>query len=57
MASYKLAEKCGFELFEKRTPISYKQSNMEGESYFYYRKYRYKLTRIFLEFIKIIIYS
>ena len=35
-----LAEKCGFELFEKRTPISHKQPNMESDSYFYYRKYR-----------------
>lgn len=38
--SYKLAEKCGFELFEKRTPISHKQPNMESDSYFYYRRYR-----------------
>ena len=38
--SNKLAEKCGFELFEKRTPIGHKQPNMESESYFYYRKYR-----------------
>lgn len=38
--SCKLAEKCGFELFEKRTPIGHKQPNMESESYFYYRKYR-----------------
>ena len=28
------------ELFEKRTPISHKQPNMESDSYFYYRKYR-----------------
>ena len=35
-----LAEKCGFKLFEKRTPIGHKQPNMESESYFYYRKYR-----------------
>lgn len=35
-----LAEKCGFELFEKRTPIGHKQPNMESESYFYYRRYR-----------------
>lgn len=39
-ASCNLAEKCGFELFEKRTPIGHKQPNMESESYFYYRKYR-----------------
>jgi RimJ/RimL family protein N-acetyltransferase len=38
--SNKLAEKCGFELFEKRTPIGHKQPNMESDSYFYYRKYR-----------------
>ena len=35
-----LAEKCGFELFERRTPIGHKQHNMESDSYFYYRKYR-----------------
>ncbi|WAG58267.1 GNAT family N-acetyltransferase (plasmid) [Clostridium estertheticum] len=35
-----LAEKCGFELFEKRTPIKHKQPNMESNSYFYYRRYR-----------------
>ncbi|AGK99435.1 GNAT family N-acetyltransferase [Clostridium pasteurianum] len=35
-----LAEKCGFELFEKRTPIGHKQPNMESDSYFYYRRYR-----------------
>jgi len=40
MSSYKLAEKCGFELFEKRTPIGHKQHNMESDSYYYYRKYR-----------------
>ncbi len=39
-ASCKVAEKAGFELFEKRTPISHKQPNMESDSYFYYRKYR-----------------
>lgn len=39
-ASCKLAEKCGFELFEKRTPIRHKQPNMESDSYFYYRRYR-----------------
>lgn len=39
-ASCKLAEKCGFELFEKRTPIGHKQPNMESDSYFYYRIYR-----------------
>ncbi|PJI09034.1 MULTISPECIES: GNAT family N-acetyltransferase [Clostridium] len=35
-----LAEKCNFELFEKRTPIGHKQPNMESDSYFYYRQYR-----------------
>lgn len=39
-ASCKVAERAGFELFEKRTPIGHKQSNMESDSYFYYRKYR-----------------
>lgn len=38
--SCKLAEKCGFELFEKRTPIGHLQPNMESESYYYYRRYR-----------------
>jgi len=38
--SCKLADKCGFELFEKRTPISHKQPNIESDSYFYYRIYR-----------------
>lgn len=38
--SCNLAEKCGFELFEKRTPIGHRQLNMESDSYFYYRKYR-----------------
>ena len=38
--SCKLAEKCGFELFERRTPIGHKQPNMESDSYYYYRKYR-----------------
>jgi RimJ/RimL family protein N-acetyltransferase len=41
--SCRLAEKCGFELFEKRTPIGHKQPNMESDSYFYYRKYRNKV--------------
>jgi RimJ/RimL family protein N-acetyltransferase len=40
--SCSLAEKCGFELFEKRTSIGHKQPNMESDSYFYYRKYRSK---------------
>lgn len=38
--SCNLAEKCDFELFEKRTPIRHKQPNMESDSYFYYRRYR-----------------
>ncbi|MEG1888772.1 MAG: GNAT family N-acetyltransferase [Lachnospiraceae bacterium] len=38
--SCKLAEKCGFELFEKRTPIGHIQPNMESNSYYYYRLYR-----------------
>ena len=40
MPSCKLAEKCGFELFEKRTPIGHIQPNMESDSYYYYRIYR-----------------
>lgn len=39
-ASCKLAEKCGFSLFEKRTPIDHKQPNMISDSYYYYRRYR-----------------
>jgi len=38
--SNSLAQKCGFELFEKRTPIGQKNPNMESDGYFYYRKYR-----------------
>jgi len=34
------AEKCGFELFEKRFPIGHIQPNMESDSYYYYRRYR-----------------
>lgn len=41
-ASCKVAEKVGFELFEKRIPISHKQPNIESDSYYYYRKYRSK---------------
>lgn len=40
IASCHLAEKCDFQLFEKRTPINHKQPNMESDSYLYYRKYR-----------------
>lgn len=39
-ASCRTAKKCGFELFEKRTPIGHKQPNMESDSYYYFRKYR-----------------
>lgn len=39
-ASCKVAKRAGFELFEKRTPISHKQPNMESDSYYYFRKYR-----------------
>lgn len=42
LASCKVAEKSGFELFEKRTPISHKQPNMISDSYYYYSKYRSK---------------
>ncbi|KAF5054548.1 Acetyltransferase (GNAT) domain protein [anaerobic digester metagenome] len=38
--SCRLGEACGFELFEKRTPIGHKQSVMESDSYYYYRRYR-----------------
>lgn len=38
--SCKLADSCGFELFEKRTPIGHIQPNMESDSYYYYRIYR-----------------
>lgn len=38
--SCRLAEKIGFELFEKRTPIGHIQPNMESDSYYYYRMYR-----------------
>ncbi len=40
ISSCRVAEKAGFELFEKRIPINHKQPNMESNSYFYYRKYR-----------------
>ena len=39
-ASCRLADKCGFELFEKRIPVGHRQPNMESDSYYYYRKYR-----------------
>ncbi len=38
--SCRLAERCGFQLFEKRTPIGHKQPNMPSDSYYYYRRYR-----------------
>lgn len=40
LASCRLAETCGYELYEKRTPIGHIQPNMESDSYFYYRYYR-----------------
>ena len=36
--SQKLAQKCGFKVFEKRTLIGYENMNMKSGSYFYYRK-------------------
>ena len=39
-ASCKVAERAGFELFEKRYPMNHKQPNMESDCYYYYRKYR-----------------
>ncbi|WP_294188276.1 GNAT family N-acetyltransferase [uncultured Clostridium sp.] len=39
-SSCRVLDKSGFELFEKRTPISHKQPNMESDSYYYYRIYR-----------------
>ena len=39
-ASVRVAERAGFELFEKRYPINHEQPNMESDCYFYYRKYR-----------------
>ena len=38
--SCNVAERAGFVLYEERTPIGHKMSNMESDSYFYYRKYR-----------------
>lgn len=38
--SCRLAEKCGFRLFEKRTPVGHIQPNMISDSYYYYRIYR-----------------
>lgn len=32
--------RAGFELFEKRYPLSHKQPNMESDCYYYFRKYR-----------------
>lgn len=39
-ASCRVAEKSGFQLFEKRTPIGHAQPNMVSDSYYYFRKYR-----------------
>lgn len=39
-ASCRVAERAGFELFERRTPIGHRQPNMESDSYFYYRLQR-----------------
>ena len=39
-ASCRVAEKAGFQLYEKRFPINHKQANMISDCYFYYRKYR-----------------
>lgn len=36
-ASCRVAVKAGFEKFEKRTPLSHKQPNMESDSYYYFR--------------------
>lgn len=38
--SCRVAERAGFELFEKRTPIGHRQPNMESDSYYYFRRYR-----------------
>ncbi|MDD5935983.1 MAG: GNAT family N-acetyltransferase [Clostridiales bacterium] len=47
IASCRLGEKCGFELYEKRTPIGHKQPNMESDSYYYYRRYRESKKALF----------
>lgn len=39
LPSQGLAVKCGFTLFEKRTPVGHRQPNMVSDSYFYYRRY------------------
>lgn len=39
-ASCRVAQKAGFELFEKRYPVGHSQPNMESDHYYYYRKYR-----------------
>lgn len=41
-ASCVVAERAGFQRFEKRYPINHKQPNMESDCYYYYRKYRKK---------------
>ncbi len=35
-----LAERCGFETFELRTPLGHTQPNIVSKSYYYYRLYR-----------------
>ena len=40
-ASCRVAERAGFELFERRYPIGHQQPNMVSDSYYYYRKYRH----------------
>lgn len=40
MASCAVAERAGFQLFEKRYPVNHKQPNMESDCYYYYRRYR-----------------
>lgn len=39
-ASCIVAQRAGFELFEKRYPHSHKQPNMESDCYYCFRKYR-----------------
>ena len=39
-ASQKTALACGFDLFERRTPIGHAQPNMKSGSYYYFRRYR-----------------
>ena len=39
-SSARVAERSGFELFERRYPMGHQQPNMESSCYDYYRKYR-----------------